>query len=71
MVSMDDKEVVFYALRMWKNHIQTGDVNMSSDDAIKMGKPHLCRMITQEQQDFVIRLEELSNDALSCRSLFG
>ncbi len=68
---MDDKELIFYALRMWKNHIQTGDVTMSSADAIMTGKPDLCRMLTQEQQDFVIRLEGLSNDALSCRSLFG
>ena len=68
---MDDKEIVFYSLRMWKNYIQTGDVNMSSDDAINRGCKDSIRMLNSDQQEFVIRLEELSNDALSCRGLFG
>jgi hypothetical protein len=62
---MENREVLFRSLNMWKNYIQTEDVATSSQDAINMGCPEKCKMLSPEQQEFVVRLEELACDILN------
>lgn len=67
---MDDKKLIFNALLMWRNHIQTGNVNMSSADAVNCGRKDSIRALNSGQQEFVIRLEELSDDVLNSKVKF-
>ena len=55
-----DSEIIRHALLMWRNYIQTGDVVMSTVDACNMGQKKRCRQLNAEQQEFVVRLEELA-----------
>lgn len=61
---MTDNELITRALTMWINHIQTGDVCMSTKDVVQAGKPGKARMLHSDQQEFVIRLEELRASTL-------
>ena len=62
-----DKQMIYHALMMWRNHIQTGNVTLSSVDAVLSGRPSLCRQLDSDQQEFVSRLEELAGKQLSSR----
>jgi hypothetical protein len=55
-----DKEIIRHALLMWRNYIQTGDVVMSTADAVNSGQQDKCRQLNSNQIDFVIRLEQLA-----------
>jgi len=60
-----DSEIIFYALLMWRNYIQTGDVSLSSHDAVASGQKHLCKVLDRGQMEMVIRLEDLSDRILN------
>ena len=60
-LQMSNKEVARRALLLWRNLIQTGDVTLSTQDAINAGQADKCRMLNSDQQEFVIRLEELAD----------
>ena len=64
---MDNKQIIYHSLSMWRNYIQTGDVCISADTAVKMGKLDKCRMLSSDQQEFVIQLEEVMKDVLTGR----
>lgn len=58
-----DQEKIYYALSMWANHIETGKMTLSANDALHQNirvKP-----LTENQMKFVIRLLELSRKALN------
>jgi hypothetical protein len=55
-----DKQLTRHALLMWRNYIQTGDVVLSTADAINSGQQNKCRQLNSDQQEFVLRLEELA-----------
>lgn len=59
-----DKEIIRYALLMWRNYIQTGDVVLSASDAINSGQQDKCKQLNSDQQKFVVRLEELATKLL-------
>jgi len=59
-----DKHVRSYALNMWANHIETGDVTLSARDAISMGEQDLLNALTPEQQKFVVRLRDMAEKEL-------
>ena len=61
---MNDKEIKYRSILMWRNYIQTGDIHWSSQDAVNIGKPEKAKMLSSDQQEFVIRLEELAKEQL-------
>lgn len=61
-MSLTDKQVASIALIRWRNMLQTGDPYKSIQDAINVGEIETCRMLTHDQQEFVIRLEELAEE---------
>lgn len=57
-----DSHVRSRALTMWANYIETGDVTLSRHDARGDGRP---RVLTDDQQRFVLRLRDLAKTELS------
>ena len=62
---MEDKHLIFYALNMWANYIETGDVNMAAQNAVKQGEKDRVRALSLDQMKFIIRLRELGIKQLS------
>lgn len=60
-----DKYVIYNALRMWKNYIETGDVNISTQD--HDGENRKFKKLTPHQIDFIRRLDDLSIKILNDR----
>lgn len=60
---MSDKHDIFYALSLWANHIETGDIGLSAQDAINTGGK--TTPLTLDQMKKVIRLRELAALALN------
>lgn len=56
---MSDKHITAHALGMWKNYLQTGDVCLSTQDAINCGTPEKCNRLDSQQQELVNRLDDL------------
>jgi hypothetical protein len=59
---MTNRQIIRDSLTMWRNHIQTGNVVTSVRDVVNMGEPEKVRMLSREQQEFVIRIEELAEE---------
>lgn len=55
---MSDNELAAYALDMWANYVETGEVNCSAKDAEERKRPF--NALTMEQMKGVIRLRELA-----------
>lgn len=62
-MKMTDTEIVFRALCMWSNHIETGDVTLSAQDANNCG--YKVKGLSSEQIEFISRLKELQRRALN------
>ena len=58
-----DNQIISYALNLWANWIETGDVTISASDSISMNT--LPKALTLEQQKFVVRLRELAQKELT------
>lgn len=58
---LTDEEIIANALIYWRNHIQTGNMLMSSKEMEAMGRPEACRPLCSDQQEFVVRLEFLAH----------
>jgi len=57
-----ESHLIFQALSMWANYIETSDVNKSKTDALNVkNKPN---DLTESQIQLVDRLRNLANDAL-------
>lgn len=54
-----DSQVIYEALGMWRNYIQTGNVALSTDDLRNMEREREIRKLQPEQQAFVTRLESM------------
>ncbi len=65
MNHLDDKHLVFHSLGMWINHLETGDVVMSSVDAVNCGQPGKVKALSDDQKRLVLRLRDLQKTALS------
>jgi hypothetical protein len=59
MNHLSDKDVITQALGLWANHIETGNVSMSSRDAVNCGSPDQVKSLGDEQKRFVVRLRDL------------
>lgn len=55
-----DNEKIYAALKYWANYIETGDVCLSRNDAIRMNKRNIIKPLNIEQEKFVIKLRELA-----------
>ena len=62
-----DYQIKFYALNMWANYIETGDVTLSAKDAINCGLPNKIQPLELEQQKLIIRLRELANKEMEIK----
>mgnify|MGYP003646960211 CR=1 FL=1 len=60
MGKMTDNRMIYEALIVWRNALQTGDISLSLQSALDTGQDSKIRMLSSEQQEFVIRLEELA-----------
>lgn len=60
-----DNQIKYHSLNLWANYIETGDVNMSANDAIKTNNRQCIQPLELEQQKFVIRLRDLANKELN------
>lgn len=59
-VFRDDVNVISYALSMWANHIETGDVTLSKQDCKNCGYADRVKNLSNDQAFFVARLRHLS-----------
>ncbi len=62
-----DTHVKAHALNMWANHIETGDVTLSSNDAIRMKKFETLKVLTDDQKKFISRLRKLATKELNAK----
>lgn len=54
-----DEDIILYSLSMWQNYIQTGNVSLSSEDAMNMKKPNLINPLNLDQIKFIARIETI------------
>ncbi len=59
-----DGEIKFQALTMWANHIETGDVSMSPQDAVNRKLKDKIKPLTLQQQELVVRIKKLAQKEL-------
>ena len=55
---LSDKQLASMALNMWACHIETGKVNVSAQDAEKMGEP--VKALSLDQMALIVRIRRLS-----------
>jgi len=55
-----DSEIKYAALNMWANYIETGNINISFNDAINMKNYEILNTLDDFQKEFVIRLRKLA-----------
>ena len=60
MIDEPDNVVVWWALLMWRNVIETGEPYVSAVDANNMGRQNMLKPLDPEQRRFVARLEDLA-----------
>lgn len=60
MSKTTDNHIIYEALLMWRNAIQTGDTSLSLQTALNTGQESEIRVLSSTQQEFVIRLEEIA-----------
>lgn len=60
-----DEQLIWSALNMWANWIETGDVVLSDADLERQGRPP--RRLTEDQRERVKRLRELAASELRRR----
>lgn len=65
---MSDYQIISLSLRMWRNHIETGNVNMSVQDAINCGQDECIKKLEPGQIEFIERLSRLSSRSLEIES---
>ena len=61
-----DKHVIYYALQMWKNYIETGSVTIGANDCIN--SPDLqnkIKTLSNAQRDYIDKLDKLAADILT------
>ncbi len=61
--TMSDDDLIAHALNMWANHIETGKVALSAEDAKRSGQSMLLRPMADSQKSLVTRLRDLSSEA--------
>lgn len=61
----EDKYVIAYALQMWKNYVETNNVKMDAESAIKQNMPENINALTDSQKEFTFRLKKLHDDILT------
>ena len=61
---LTNNEIIYRALMMWANYIETSDVNLSSNDAINMRRYNKINILDLYQQKFICRLRELAQTEL-------
>lgn len=64
-MDIKDSELIYRALLIWSNHIETGSVSLSADDAKRSNKAELIRQLSPDQVSFVSRLKDLAGQQLS------
>lgn len=57
-----DTQKIYYALSLWANHIETGDIVLCAEDAKRQGRE--INALNPDQMKTVIRLRELAQMAL-------
>lgn len=75
-----DKDIIYQALNMWANYIETGDVALSATDAHRVYESELAtykksnsfsppksrvRPLTHEQMSLIVRIRDLATDVLN------
>jgi hypothetical protein len=60
MLDRADNELISRALNYWANWIETGDVTLSSSDAIDCDMHKIIKPLSLDQQKLVVRLKELA-----------
>ncbi len=61
LLSLPDRQIIAYALDLWANFIQTGELTMSAQDAERAGEP--IKALSTDQMKMVIRLRDLAAKA--------
>jgi len=68
-MNITDKEIIYQAINMWQNYIQTNDVTLSSIDVRnaygdKLYEGVKINKLSIEQMEFIVRLDKLKNKFL-------
>ena len=58
-----DNYLISRALQYWANYIETGDINLNIQDSKNCGYI-IVKPLTDEQQNFILRLRSLANKKL-------
>lgn len=58
------ERLIYQALTVWANWIETGEVYLSATDAANCGKP--CKPLSADQHALVARLRDLATQCLQC-----
>lgn len=66
--SMTDDELVAHALSLWANHIETGKVALSAEDAKRSGQSIHLRPMDERQRELVARLRNLATGDRSAKA---
>lgn len=67
-MTLDDKDMILQALRMWKNYIETGNVVLSKDDCIiDKDLQRKIKNLNNDQKNFIEKIDMLSFDILTDR----
>lgn len=56
-----DNEIIAFALRSWANYIETNNMSLSRNDAIRLNQHKIIKSLSEEQERFIIRIKELAN----------
>jgi len=63
MIDEPDNVLMWWALLMWRNVLQTGDPHLSAVDAKNQEQLKKVRQLNSDQQEFVVRLEQLAESS--------
>ena len=63
-MNISDKEIIYHAITMWQNYIQTGDVCMSAKDCENVKEKKRIKNLTIDQMEFLVRMDKLKKKFL-------
>ena len=62
-----DSNLIFYALNMWANYIETGNVALSKQDAINCKYSEVIKKLSPSQMELTLRLRKLSEECFNAQ----
>jgi hypothetical protein len=58
-LTKEDRDILYFSLSCRKCIIETGEYEMSAQDAVNCGKAYMVRALTSDQMAVILKIEEL------------